>query len=155
MLLPGWFPFFIYSIFCFDFFDPLNVLQVFLQCVSILTQGAQSGHLFGLICSVVLRKGRDTRNTASMCGNRFLWLDHTRVCHSPRWAVHLPGKLVLVWETLSRNKLFGLLARPCRGCRSLRCVIYFPSRAGLALWHVYQIQATEDTKKPWVATQGS
>lgn len=155
MLLPGWFCLLYLLNLLLWFFWPTYGLQVFLQCmISILTQGAQSGHLFGLICSAVLWKGRNTRNTPSMCGNRFLWLDHTRVHHSPRWAVHLPGKLVLFWGTLSRDKLFGLLARPCRGCHSLRCVMYFPRGAGLALWHVYQIQATEDTKKPW-DTQGS
>ena len=102
-------------------------LQVSLQCLnSTLTQGGKSGHLFGLTCSVVLWRGRDT---ASM----YEWMDHTGIatahggCAPPR-AIHLgsqvrcevtvpggpwvsSGELVSSYDTPSRSELSRIPGR--------------------------------------------
>ena len=51
-----------------------------LQClISALTRRGESGLLFGLTCSVVLRRGTVQTNTAAMCGECSWWVDQRRV----------------------------------------------------------------------------
>ena len=70
-----------------------------LQClISALTRGGNSGHLFRLTCSTVLRRGRDTANKYHWHVWGMLTVDGPHwVCHRPRWCV-LPVSALLMLQ---------------------------------------------------------
>ena len=76
------------------------------QClISAITQGCEGGHLFRLICSIVLQGGRNTANKYHWCvwgvlgvsGSHWVYPHSRRVCFP---VLHCLGSRLLCWGTI-------------------------------------------------------